>query len=152
MNKHFTLMHIDKERLHVLTKLRKTKKGINIKESNHNVMVTEFDCKMQKEKETEKEKAVYNLKNKDCQEKFKLFTSNTKMLSRPIDDGGGGDVHEVTKRFLEKIDGCIATCFKRRRGGKKEHFSDHELYGKRRQLKLKTDIESVVELKEVEKK
>ena len=67
------------------------------------------------------------------------------MLSSTIDEGRG----EVTKRFLKKIDGCIATCLKRRRGGKKEHFSDHELYEK---LKLKTDIESVVELKEVEKK
>ena len=74
------------------------------------------------------------------------------MLSSTIDEGGGGDVHEVTKRFLKKIDGCIATCFKRRRGGKKELFSDHELFEKRRQLKLKTDIESVVELKEVKKK
>ena len=80
MNKHFTPMHIDQERLHVLTKIRKTKKGINIKESDHNVMVTEFDCKRPKEKESEK--ALYNLKNKDCQQKFKLFTSNTKMLSR----------------------------------------------------------------------
>ena len=106
---------------------------------------------MPKEKETEKEKAVYNLKNKDCQQKFKLFTSNTKMLSSTINEGGGGDIHEVTKRFLKKIDGCIATCFKRRMGGKKTHFSDHQLYEKRRQLKLKTDIESVVELKEVEK-
>ena len=41
------------------------------------------------------------------------------MLSSTIDEGGGGDVHKVTKRFLKKIDGCIATCFKRRRGGKK---------------------------------
>ena len=73
-HKHFNPVHIDQERLHVLTKIRKTKKGINIKESDHIVMVTEFDCKIQKEKETEKEKALYNLKNKDCQEKFKLFT------------------------------------------------------------------------------
>ena len=74
MNKHFSPLHIDQERLRVLTKIRKTKKGINIKESDHNVMVTEFDCKMPKEKETEKEKALYNLKKKDCQDKFKLFT------------------------------------------------------------------------------
>ena len=39
-------------------------------------MLTEFDCKMTREKEKEKEEGVYNLKNKECQQKFKLFTSN----------------------------------------------------------------------------
>ena len=149
LSKHLTSMHIDEERLHVLTRIRKTKRGIKIQESDHNVILTEFDCKLTREKEKEKEEGVYNLKNKECQQKFKLFTSNTKMISSTINEDG--DVNEVTKRFMKKIDGCIAACFKRRRVGKKKDTSEDELHEKRRQLKLKTDDESKAKMKIVEK-
>ena len=149
MNKHFTSMHVDEKRLHVLTKIRKTKKGINIKESDHNVILTEFDCKMHKEKEKEKENGVFNLKNTECQQKFKLLTSNTNMLSSTIDEDG--DINKVTKRFLKKIDGCIAACFNKIRISKKKDQHEDDLYEKRRRLKLKSDDESKTEMKRVEK-
>ena len=118
LKKHFTSMHVDEQRLHVLTRIRKTKKGINIKESDHNVILTEFDCKMNKEDEQEKEEVLYNFKNKEGQQKFKLLTSNTNMLSSTINEDG--DVDKVAKNFFKKIDGCIAACFKKIRVSKKK--------------------------------
>ena len=63
-------MHIDNERKHVLTRIRKTKKGPKVKESDHNVLLSEFKCKINKKKSNDKVES-YNLKNKECQAKFK---------------------------------------------------------------------------------
>ena len=38
-------MHIDEERKHDLTSIRKSKKGVIVKESENNVIITEFNCK-----------------------------------------------------------------------------------------------------------
>ena len=46
LKEHFTFMHIDEERRHVLTRIRKTKHGIKVKESDHNVLIGEFNCKV----------------------------------------------------------------------------------------------------------
>ena len=70
LKKHLVSMIVDEEKLHVLTRIRKTKKGIRVKESDHNVIVTEFDCRVLKPKERE-DYSVYNLKNKQCQLNFK---------------------------------------------------------------------------------
>ena len=81
--KHFISMLIDESRKHVLTRIRKTKKGIHTKESDHNVLVSEFECKV-KHDEDEETNELYNLKNKECQAEFKKYTSKTKMLSSTI--------------------------------------------------------------------
>ena len=46
LNKHMIKMHIDEERSHVLSRIRKTKKGVKVKESDHNVLLAEFNCKI----------------------------------------------------------------------------------------------------------
>ena len=84
LSNNFNFLYIDEERKHVLTRIRKTKTGIKTKESDHNVLVTKFDNTISYEK-VNKKIEVYNIKNKDCQEKFKQFTSNIKMLSTIFD-------------------------------------------------------------------
>jgi exonuclease III len=79
----FKSLRIDEDRKHVLTKIRKTKKGTIRKESDHNVLVTEFE--MAHDANTNKKVELYNLKNAECQSIFKKYTSNTRMLSSVFD-------------------------------------------------------------------
>ena len=143
LRKHFVAMHIDEERKHVLTQIRKTKNGVKIKESDHNVMFAEFNCKIVEKDEDMKEEA-YNLKNMKCQANFKRYTSNTNMLTSTINDED--DINEVIKRFLKKVDGCIATNFKRRRVKRNKVENNDKLYDKMRTLKGKEYTESKKEL------
>ena len=55
-------LHIDESRKHVLTRIRKTKKGIVKKESDHNVLITTFKNTFKLIKESSKTE-MYNLKN-----------------------------------------------------------------------------------------
>ena len=103
---------------------------------------------MNKEEEKEREDVLYNFKNKEGQQKFKLLTSNTNMLSSTINEDG--DVDKVAENFLKKIDGCIAACFKKIMVSKKKDKKEDDLYEKRRQLKLKSDDKSKVEMGKVE--
>ena len=90
---------------------------------------------------------LYNLNNKECQRKFKEFTSNTKMLSSVFDSDG--DVDVLTKRFLKKLDGCIASNFKKIRITKKKENKVDDLYAKLHELKKKDDDESKEEISKV---
>ena len=57
-------MHIDEEKRHVVTRITKTKRGqLKVKESDHNVTITEFYCKIKTDKKEVVE--VHNLANKD---------------------------------------------------------------------------------------
>ena len=133
-------MKIDEGRKHVLTKMTKTKTGVKIKESDHNVITTEFNLEAMP---IDKEKSeMYNLNNKECQQKFKSFTSDTKMLSSVFESDENIDV--LTKRFLKKLNGCIAKSFKRIRLAKKKE--DTELYDKMRSLKERSDDKSKQEV------
>ena len=103
-------IEIDEARKHVLNRIRKTKKGIVTKESDHNVIVTTFKNKFTIKTKKDKEE-IYNLKNKENQIKFKQYTSNTKMLSSIIESKE--DINVLTKRLIKKINGCIAMNFKK---------------------------------------
>ena len=78
-------MIIDEERKHVLARITKSKQKVNIVESDHNTILTEFTLKWN-EGDGKQRIEVMNLKNKNCQEKFKIITSNGKELSSIFDD------------------------------------------------------------------
>ena len=48
---------------------------------------------------------MYNLRNIECQKKFREFSSRTKMLSSVFDSKE--DINILAKRFIQKLDGCI---------------------------------------------
>ena len=110
-------MKIDEAKEHVLTKVTKTKKGFNIKESDHNTILTEFNIKLDVN-EDGKKLELYNLKNKECQKQFMENTSNTKMLSSIFDSKD--DLDTLTTRFQKKLVGCISKSFKKIRISTKE--------------------------------
>ena len=146
MTQNLEKMTIDEEKKHVLTKVSKTKKGVNVKESDHNVIVTEFNIETKREKKEKLE--IYNLKNKECQRKFKNYTSDSKMLSTVFDDENE-DIDVLTKRFMKKLDGAIAMSFRKIRIGNKRANKEEMLYNKRRELKNKVDTKSKDDLEEV---
>ena len=148
LNKHLAGILVDEKRNHVLTRITKSKRGIKVKESDHNVIITEFDCKTKDREENVKED-VYNLKNKTCQETFKKLTSETSMLSSSIEEKG--DIDKVIKRFIKKLNGCIAMTFKKNRVNHDKVNEEDILYDKRRELKGKEDDESKAELENVNK-
>ena len=145
LTKHFVSMHIDEKRKHVLTRIRKTKQGIKVKESDHNVLLSKFKCKVKPSDKDVTE--VYNLKSKECQAKFKKYTSETNMLSSSVTEEG--DIDTVVNRFMKKLEGCIAINFKKVRVRDNKKQQDNTLYDKMRMLKDKDDPESKIELEKV---
>ena len=76
---------------------------------------------------------LYNLNNKDCQVKFREFTSNTEMLSTVFD--GDGDVDILTKRFIKKRDACIASNLRKKGTSKKKLNKTQTLFAKLQEIK-----------------
>ena len=60
---HMEHIHIDDERLHVLTKNRKTKAGIDFSESDHNLIHTKFNVTWSSKKAKVTELFKYNYKH-----------------------------------------------------------------------------------------
>ena len=83
----------------------KRRKNCNlVKESDHNILHSEFVNTVPYK--TDKNKIeVYNIKNTDCQEKFKEYITNTKMLSSIFDTKEYINIH--ARRFVKKLHGCI---------------------------------------------
>ena len=92
---------------------------------------------------------IYNIMNKDCQLNIKKYTNETNMLTNTVD--ADGEINQVIKRFMKKLNGCIANNFKRIRVNKHNNKHDDSLYNKRRNLKNKEDAESKEELNKVNK-
>ena len=125
----FKSLLIDEEQKHVLTKICKTKKGTIRKERDHNVLVTEFE--MKHNANTNNKVELYNLKNTECQNIFKKYTSNTRMLSSVF--VAEEDINILTNRFIKKLDGCIKHCFKKVRVSNKNNSETKNLYDKMRE-------------------
>ena len=135
MLQHLVYIQIDEARKYVLTKVVKKKNGIKIQESDHNPIEAEFSLKIIQTEEDNKLE-MYNLKNEECQKKFKEYTTNTKMLSS-VFDTKEGDINIMTNRFLKKLNGCIALNFKKIRFKQKEDKLE-KLHERLRSVKNKT--------------
>ena len=145
----FENLIIDEERKHVLTKISKTKAGIITKESDHNVLISKFKFKWNK-RSLQKRVELYNLKNVDCQKKFKEVTNNSNLAN--IFDNEDEDLHKSTEKFINRVDEIIKGCFKKVRIKEKPNKEVEELFKKRNILKNKTDTKSQNELSEINKK
>ena len=142
-------MTVDEERKHVLTRLTKTKKGLIKKESDHNTIITEINCKP-KPLEINKRRELFNLNDKECQKLFMKEMNKTTELSSITDKKE--DVEKVTKKFLKRLDGFLHSNFRKIRVTDKVDKELEELYKKRSELKSKDDPQSVAELEELETK
>ena len=146
--KHIKSMHIDDQRIHVLTKNQKTKSGTNISKSDHNIIETKMNLTWNS---TDAEiLEVYKYKDTESQKTFKDMTTNTKELSNIIELNKPLDV--VAKKFVKRLKGFISKSFKKVRIVDRTDKTLENLYAKRRLLRTKTDAESVQELQVVENK
>ena len=66
---------------------------------------------------------MFNLKNKDAQNKFKSMTSTDGILSNIINNEK--DIIRVTKKFLKRLNGCVRQCFQKIRIS--EHKGDSDI-------------------------
>ena len=146
----FESLVVDEERNHVLTKLSKTKAGVVKKESDHNALISKFNFKWNKRIKT-KRIEMYNLKNFECQKKFKEITNSSESHLSEIFDNEE-DLNKGTKQFMKRLDDIIKKCFKKIRIKDRPNKELEELFRKRNILKNKTDLKSLSELKEIEVK
>ena len=72
-------MIIDEEKKHVLTNCKQVKTGGKAADSDHNVLYMDVNLKILTAKPVRR--VVWNFKNKICQEKFKIETSNTNVFT-----------------------------------------------------------------------
>ena len=90
---------------------------------------------------------VYNLKNQQCQKNFKIYTSNTKMLSSIFTSED--DINKLVNRFIKKVDGCIKINFRKVRTTKAKESKLENLYSKMGVLKQIDDDKSKEDLAKV---
>ena len=94
-------VHIDEEKLKVLTSITHTKKGVVKQESDHNYIETKFNIKWTK-KEKPQRLEIFNFKDKNGLKRFKEITEESTKLSSVFDTN---DTIEVqSKRFLKELD------------------------------------------------
>ena len=103
-------MLIDEQRHHVLTKYV-TKKGItNHVESDHNILYSSFNIKYTKKQPIIK-REIFNFKNQEAQEKFKMLTANTNKFSLSFDSSKS--IEKNSNKFFKTLDDAFHSCFKK---------------------------------------
>ena len=100
-------LKIDETSEHALIKVSKNKA---VTKSDHNVLITKLNIKVEKQEESDVIE-VFNLNNKDAQKVFKMETSKSTKLSEVFDTDD--DIEKQTKKFLKRLRKCIHKCFKK---------------------------------------
>ena len=142
-------LKVDEERVNVLTKIVKTKKGVIKTSSDHNVLISSFNILWSKKTKCDRIE-MFNLKNKECQAKFKEMTSSNENLSSAF--SSSDNINIYTRMFLKSLNQCVQKCFRKIRVTDKPNMEIEELFSKRRTLRNKNDPKSICELEEIERK
>ena len=140
---------IDEEKLSALTGKVKTKKGTELKTSDHNSIVCRLKCKWNKQLKKHRIEH-FNFKDTVGLKRYKEMTSNNILTSIVEKED---NVNTLTSKLLKRLNGVLHKCFKRIRITKND--SDNEiqkLFDQRRRLRSKTYEESKEILKEVDDK
>ena len=138
---------VDEERKHILSKITKTKKGVNIKESDHHPLITKLRFTWSKHRKKDRTE-IFDFKNRDRQAKFKDLTTQTNDLSKILMKNE--DLNISTKKFIKRLDGFILQAFNKIRLSSRKNDKIGNLLDRRRALKNKLDDESKKELNKVE--
>ena len=118
----------------------KTKRGPKVQESDHNPIIAKFNLSLKEDTDQDRID-IFDFKNKDSQQRFKEYTTNTKMLSSVFNSDE--DIDILTNRFMKKLKGCIAMSFRKIRINNKTKSSEAEkLHERMTKLKMTKDDES----------
>ena len=119
-------MTIDEKRKHVLTRISKTKRGSETKESDHNIIETKLKIPWNK-KTKPKLEALFNLKNSECQKLFNTETSKNNKLSKIFDEIK--DLDKATEKFMSCFNKVLHKCFRKiGHKNKSENIHQENLY------------------------
>ena len=124
---------------------------MKVVESDHNAIISKFKIPWKSSSVNQKIE-IFNLKNRECQIRFKNETSsdvNNKELSSIFDEHG--DINVQTKKFIKMIEKLIHKCFKKIRVKERKDEEKDNLFRKWRNMKNKYDENSQKELKDIEK-
>ena len=138
---------IDEEGKHALTKIVKTKGGTKSRKSDHNTIISKFNISWNKKVKAERVE-IYNLKNKEGQDKFKELTTKDEELSMIFENVE--DIDKATEIFINKVNKHIKSSFNKIRITEKPNKEVEELFTRRKELRNKTDDISIRELNNVE--
>ena len=141
---------IDDERNHVLTRISKTKKGVDKVESDHNVIFTRLKMKWDRKVSSQRNE-LFNLKNIECQKAFKDATTmenNKRFLSSVFEENV--DINIATEKFMKRLQKIISKCFKKVRIKEKVDHEKEELFKKWKELKKNLNYENKNEYEEIE--
>ena len=149
LEKHVKSMHVDEERINVLTKVMKKnkRKDLDIKESDHNTIDVVLDIAWREDK-TVSYVEVFKFADKESLAKFKTLTTNTNQLSKIFDTEK--DLNVQTKKFLKRLNGFVNQSFKKVKITNKPDKVLESLYNKRRILRSQTSESSKLELAKVD--
>ena len=142
-------MLVDEERKYVLSRFYKLKNRTSVVESDHNVMALYLSFKWS-QKIVPERKEIYNLKNIQCQEAFKVNTSNNPNLVRVLMNkniyGGGA-------KWIKEVKHQICNSFNKIRvSTKKEELSKDKSNLFKEREKLKTLIVNSEDIAQYEAK
>lgn len=142
-------MHIDEERVNVLTKIMKKRKTkvVKIKESDHNTINVELDIEW-KEDTTTASAEVFNFNDSVALKTFKTLTTNTNQMSKIVDIDKNLNVQ--TKKILKRLNGFVNQTFKKVKITNNPDVVLEKLYDKRRVLRSQTSEKSKAELAKVD--
>ena len=109
-------MVVDEEQKYVLKKYSKVRGQTKITKSDHNIMLLDINVPWNS-KVIEKRQEFFNIRNKDCQQKFFEFTSHTTIFSYSvlIDD-----VRKAGKVWLKNMKFAVMQNFKKIRMSNKQ--------------------------------
>ena len=138
---------VDEEQNHVLTRITKTKSGTTVKQSDHNVIITELSIPWNKSIRKEKTE-ILNFKNKNCQKKIYQETSKNDYLSSSFE--GEEDLNTKTIKFMKRLDRVCRKAFRVIKVTNKKEKYLEDLYNKWNILRKKEDDKSKEECKKIE--
>ena len=107
LKEHVMFIHVDEERVHVLTKNIKTKNGIEHTKSDQNLILTKLMLTWSPK--SNKIIEVFKLNDAAAKQRFKKVTTETIQLSKIIDKDKS--IHLFTKQFIKRLKGFVQECF-----------------------------------------
>ena len=139
-------MSIDEEREFCLSNFSQLKQNKRVIETDHNMMIADFDISVPKRKPERIE--IFNLRNKKCQEKFTQEMDENSELDECFESKLPFEIQ--SKNWLKMFNSTLFKCFRKVRvvNNKKKRSRNEKLLEERVELKKEIKLPSIsVEMK-----
>ena len=143
MRQFLSRMIIDEEREFCLSNFAQYKKNKRVVETDHNLMISDFNISIPKRKPTRVE--MFNLRNKACQEMFTKETEECSQLVDCFEDELPLDVQ--SRNWLKLFNNILYKCFRKVRvvNNSKKNSGNEKLLHERIELKKEAKLSTVSE-------